>query len=63
MSTPKSFQGFYRVINGPEDWKPLLAEPEKHWRTGYSAKTLAYIAGKNRKASHLRLDNYFAVRA
>ena len=24
-----------------EDWKPLLAEPEKHWKTGYSAKSLA----------------------
>ncbi len=28
--------------NRPEDWKPLLAEPKKHWRTGYSAKALAY---------------------
>ena len=28
--------------NNPEDWKPLLAEPEKHWKTGYSAKALAY---------------------
>lgn len=27
--------------SGPEDWKKLLAS-EKHWRTGYSAKTLAY---------------------
>ncbi|MBN1189688.1 MAG: hypothetical protein JXA46_08045 [Dehalococcoidales bacterium] len=26
----------------PEDWKRLLAEPEKHWQTGYSARTLAY---------------------
>ena len=26
---------------GPEDWKPFLADPEKHWRTGYSARTLA----------------------
>jgi hypothetical protein len=25
----------------PEDWKSLLAEP-KHWKTGYSAKALAY---------------------
>lgn len=25
-----------------EDWKRLLAEPEKHWRTGYSAKALAH---------------------
>jgi len=28
--------------NNPEDWKPLLAEPHKHWKTGYSAKALAY---------------------
>ncbi len=27
---------------GPEDWKQFHAEPEKHWRTGYSARTLAY---------------------
>lgn len=28
--------------NKPEDWKLLLAKPDKHWRTGYSAKALAY---------------------
>ena len=28
--------------DNPEDWEPLLAEPEKHWKTGYSAKALAY---------------------
>jgi len=28
--------------NKPEDWRLLLAEPRKHWRTGYSAKSLAY---------------------
>ncbi|MFQ5486021.1 MAG: hypothetical protein ACE5DO_11905 [Desulfobacterales bacterium] len=27
---------------GPEDWKNFLAEPSKQWRSGYSAKTLAY---------------------
>ena len=26
----------------PEDWKSLLAEPDKHWKTEHSAKTLAY---------------------
>jgi hypothetical protein len=26
----------------PEDWKSLLAEPNKQWKTGYSAKALAY---------------------
>jgi hypothetical protein len=24
------------------DWAQLLSDPEKHWRTGYSARTLAY---------------------
>jgi uncharacterized protein DUF6946 len=26
----------------PDDWRHFLAEPEKHWRTGRSAKSLAY---------------------
>jgi len=26
----------------PEDWQSLLADPEKQWRSGYSAKALAY---------------------
>lgn len=25
-----------------EDWKAFLAEPDKQWKSGYSAKTLAY---------------------
>ncbi len=33
---------FFIPANRPEDWAPLLAEPGKHWRTGYSAKALAY---------------------
>lgn len=28
--------------NKPEDWQPHLGDPVKHWKTGYSAKTLAY---------------------
>ena len=28
--------------NSPDDWKQFLADPDKHWRTGYSARTLAY---------------------
>src|SRR4051812_19333967 len=28
--------------SGPKDWQALLADPIKHWRTGYSAKTLAH---------------------
>lgn len=26
----------------PEDWQAFLAKPEKQWRTGFSARTLAY---------------------
>lgn len=33
---------FFISTSTPEDWKPLLAEPDKHWKTGYSAKALAY---------------------
>jgi len=32
----------YIPSNGPESWKEFLAEPDKHWKTGYSAKSLAY---------------------
>ncbi len=28
--------------SGPSDWQALLAEPLKHWRSGYSARTLAH---------------------
>ncbi|MBE0568394.1 MAG: hypothetical protein IH577_01800 [Deltaproteobacteria bacterium] len=27
---------------GPEDWQQFLAEPDKQWKRGYSARTLAY---------------------
>lgn len=27
--------------SGPQDWQALLAAPVKHWRRGYSARTLA----------------------
>jgi len=33
---------FFIPTNGAEDWKSLLAEPDKQWRSGYSAKALAY---------------------
>ncbi|NIO21585.1 MAG: hypothetical protein GTN76_12790 [Candidatus Aenigmarchaeota archaeon] len=32
----------YVPTTSPEDWRKLLADPEKHWRTGFSAKALAY---------------------
>ncbi len=28
--------------SSPEDWKHLLAEPNKQWRQGYSARSVAY---------------------
>lgn len=28
--------------NGPGDWQQFLAEPAKHWKEGYSARTLAH---------------------
>lgn len=28
--------------NKPEDWQPHLGDPQKHWKSGHSAKTLAY---------------------
>ncbi len=33
---------FFIPANKPEDWRHLLAEPDKHWKTGYSATALAY---------------------
>jgi hypothetical protein len=32
----------YIPSQGPASWQAFLAEPEKQWRTGYSAKTLAH---------------------
>ena len=32
----------YTPARSAEDWRHFLAEPDKQWRTGYSAKTLAY---------------------
>jgi len=31
----------YVASRAPESWKELLAEPDKHWKTGYSARSLA----------------------
>jgi hypothetical protein len=32
---------FYIQSSSPEDWRKLLAQPEKQWKDGYSAKELA----------------------
>ena len=33
---------FYAPLTKPEDWQQFLADPEKHWRDGFSAKSLAF---------------------
>lgn len=35
-------KSIYIPTSNPDDWKKLLAEPDKHWRKGYSARSLAY---------------------
>jgi len=42
MSSGKEVDRFYRPVSKAEEWKELLAKPNKHWRSGYSAKALAY---------------------
>lgn len=32
----------YVPSGGPGSWQALLADPVKHWATGYSARTLAH---------------------
>ena len=32
----------YIPTNSADDWRNLLADPKKHWRKGFSARTLAY---------------------
>lgn len=32
----------YTPSSGPDAWRALLAKPELHWKTGYSARTLAH---------------------
>jgi hypothetical protein len=32
----------YTPTRGVEDWQSLLAEPEKQWKTGFSARSIAY---------------------
>src|SRR5437868_1331264 len=33
---------FYVPSSGPPSWQALLAEPDRQWKTGYSARTLAH---------------------
>jgi len=33
---------FFAPADNPADWQRLLAKPDLHWKTGYSARSLAY---------------------
>jgi hypothetical protein len=37
-----SMKRIYISSTGPEDWRLRLASPERQWKRGYSARTLAY---------------------
>ncbi|UZP66042.1 hypothetical protein N1030_10450 [Desulfovibrio mangrovi] len=36
------YKSIFVPTTGPDDWRQLLAEPDKQWKTGCSAKELAY---------------------
>ena len=33
---------FFSPADEPADWQRLLAKPDLHWKTGHSAKSIAY---------------------
>ena len=37
-----TYKKIFIPAENPEDWQRLLAEPTKHWKKGYSARSLAY---------------------
>jgi hypothetical protein len=39
------FPKIYVPSLGPQSWQALLADPEKQWKIGYSARTIAYCWG------------------
>jgi len=47
-----SMDKFFIPTNNPEDWQLLLADPDKQWRTVYSAKSLAYCWHKTNDFPH-----------
>lgn len=50
---------FYIPTSGVDDWRRLLADPKKHWRTGFSARTLAY-AWESAKGFPAEVNSLFA---
>ena len=52
--------------SSPEDWKQFLTEPEKHWKSGYSARSLAYCWHELGEISHYGYsisinDGFFSI--
>ena len=37
----------YKPTRGADDWRNFLADPILHWKTGYSAKSMAYAWEEN----------------
>ena len=33
---------FFAPADDPADWQRLLAKPDLHWKTGYSARSIAH---------------------
>lgn len=50
----------YAPTNGPADWQALLADPDKHWRTGFSARSLAY-AWESAKGLPPEIERFFGM--
>jgi hypothetical protein len=50
---------FYIPTSGVDDWRRLLADPEKQWRTGFSARSLA-CAWESAKGFPLEVRALFA---
>ncbi len=42
MFTQERMKRIYAPTRSPDEWRKILAEPEKQWKTGCSARSLAY---------------------
>lgn len=42
---------FYLPTGEADDWKPFLAQPDLHWKPGFSARTLAYCWERSKERS------------
>ena len=51
---------FYVPLTKPEDWQQFLADPEKHWRDKFSAKSLAF-AWQNAPSFPQKVNSVFDI--